>query len=333
MTTPITFFGSDQYSATVMKSLIASPKTQITNLITTDTPSSHSLRTLAKTHNIPIAYYPDLLTSPTRTVLAGKIGVLASFGHILPQSILDLFPDGILCLHPSLLPQYRNTSPVPYAIALGDKVTGITLFKIDNNIDKGSTLAQQSEPILDSDTSPILLHRLFTLGADLVTNHLTDTLICRHTDTLTHRHTDMPTCRHADMLIFTKKLTSESGHLEWNVVKKLINNQPIKPSDTNNKLLQLRLKRSANPASRERRGSRSQPLAISHKPLAILTDLVRALDGWERVWTIAPTHKGNLQISLTLPSPNHKPYAICHVLISGKPNPISWADFTTYYLL
>ena len=316
MTIPLTFFGSDQYSATVMQTLIASPEVTITNLITTTSdpqspktdPPWAELHQLAKSHNIPITYYPDFLTSPARTILAGKIGILASFGHLIPPSILNLFPSGILCLHPSLLPQYRNTSPVPYAIALGDKTTGITLFQIDNTVDNGKILAQQKEPILPSDTSPILLHRLFTIGAKLVISHLTQPAGPGPVGIKPHHP-----------LIFTHKLTSESGHLEWEVVQKLINNQPITASDTNNKLLKLRL-------------SRLQPSTKYHQPNTILTDLIRALDGWEKVWTIAKTKKGNLRISLTLPLNFHQSPTTYHILISGKPNPISWNDFQQYYL-
>jgi|SaaInlStandDraft_5_1057022.scaffolds.fasta_scaffold19503_3 hypothetical protein len=300
MTTPtlITFFGSDQYSAVVMQGLIASPKVDVTSLITIESVSAHPLHQLASTHNIPITLYsPDLtLTHPT------GVAVLASFGHILPPDIISLFPGGILCLHPSLLPQYRNTSPVPYAIALGDKMTGVTLFRIDNSIDNGKILAQSEEPILDSDTSPVLLKRLFTLGTNLVISHLTSPTEFTESTAST------------EPLIFTHRLTTESGHLEWEVVQKLINNHPIITSDTKNKLLQLRL---------TRQGSE---LSGSSEPRIILTDLIRALDGWEKVWTIADTKKGDLRISLVTKDSN----ILVH--LAGKPNPISYSNFHKYYL-
>jgi len=64
-----------------------------------------------------------------------EIGVLASYGEIIPQEVINLFPKGILVIHPSLLPKYRGASPIQSAIAAGDTITGSTIFKMDAKMD------------------------------------------------------------------------------------------------------------------------------------------------------------------------------------------------------
>lgn len=96
------------------------------------------------------------------------IGVLASYGNIVSREILDLFPFGILNIHPSLLPKYRGPTPVQTAILNGEKTTGVTIIKLDEKIDHGPILSQEKEEILENDTTPSLQKRLFEEGAKLI---------------------------------------------------------------------------------------------------------------------------------------------------------------------
>jgi len=279
--TNLIFFGSDQYSQTVLARLSQDPSLQITH--------SHDLPSTI--HHLP----------------PNTIGLSASFPYLFPPEIIQQFDGRLYNLHPSLLPQYRNVAPVPYAIAMGDSVTGITLQRIDEKIDHGEIIAQVEEPIHHDDTTPILTHRLFALGSDLFLEFLgSDLKGSAQPRIYNHRGRSDP----HGTLIFTKRLTSQSGFVEWSVLERLIANKPIKPTDTHNPLIQLRL---------------------THKPCAILYDLVRALEGYEKVWTIAPTRKGDLRLSLALPQLPTTSYQLL-VLIAGKPKPISWSDFTKYYV-
>ncbi|GBD34677.1 Methionyl-tRNA formyltransferase [bacterium HR35] len=72
------------------------------------------------------------------------VGVIAGFGKIIPQSIINIFPKGILNIHPSLLPKYRGPNPIRETILNGDKETGITIFIIDELIDHGPIVAVES---------------------------------------------------------------------------------------------------------------------------------------------------------------------------------------------
>ncbi len=275
--TKLYFFGSDQYSDTVLTYL-----------------RDHS--------DFSITHFSDLKSFTNGGMVqwsndAIPIGLCASFPHLFPSELISVFDGRLYNLHPSLLPQYRNVAPVPYAIALGDTQTGITLQRIDEKIDHGEIIAHIKEPILPGDTTPTLLHRLFAMGAELFLNYLDNS-----SPTPNYELPSTP-------LVFTRKLNSQSGFVEWPVMLKLIDNQPLTPEDTANPLIDLRL---------------------THHPERqhnILPDLIRALSGYEKVWTTAPTSKGDLRISFV-----YTPGGEIRVLIPGKPRPITWADFQKYYL-
>ena len=94
------------------------------------------------------------------------VAVLASFGYIVPGSIISLFePLGILNIHPSLLPKYRGSTPIETAIASGDKQTGVSIMKIVKAMDAGDVYAQKTIEISPTDTKFTLAQKLTTLGA------------------------------------------------------------------------------------------------------------------------------------------------------------------------
>jgi len=102
------------------------------------------------------------------------VGVLACFGLILPKRILDIFPMGILNIHPSLLPKYRGSLPVQTAILNGDTETGVTIIKLDEEMDHGGILGQEKDIIQSGDTTESLQMRLFEKGGEIVSQMLTD---------------------------------------------------------------------------------------------------------------------------------------------------------------
>lgn len=308
----IVFFGSDRYSAIVLQTLLDHPELHLSAVITDRSlPKDREqkivpnpVESLAISHNINVSYYPtnneekdnliDLIKSLTPTH-----GVAASFDHLIPAEIISLFPYGILNVHPSLLPQYRNVSPVQYAIAMGDIQTGVSVFKITPGIDNGKIIGQTVDKIGPEDTTPILSERLFPLGAQIVVDYL-----------LTNKITQQPAYDNSQPLIFTRRLTRDSGYLEWPVIQELINNKPIESNITNNHLLKKRLE--INP--------------LIHNSSSIIHDLVRALTPWPGVWSLVPTSKGELRISIDSVKPEIK------LKIAGKPKAISLNDFTNYYL-
>jgi methionyl-tRNA formyltransferase len=102
--------------------------------------------------------------------------VVAAYGQILPPSLLEIPCFGSLNVHASLLPRWRGAVPVQAAILAGDKVTGVTIMKMDAGLDTGPILAQQEVAIGPEETAGDLENRLADVGADLLIEILPDYL-------------------------------------------------------------------------------------------------------------------------------------------------------------
>ncbi len=100
--------------------------------------------------------------------------IVVGYGRIIPQWMIDLPSLGNLNLHASLLPKYRGAAPIQWAIANGEKVTGVTTMRIDAGLDTGDILLQQEEVILPEDTALTLGPRLSEIGAQLMAQTVDD---------------------------------------------------------------------------------------------------------------------------------------------------------------
>jgi methionyl-tRNA formyltransferase len=102
--------------------------------------------------------------------------VVAAFGQILKQDVLDLPPFGCLNVHASLLPRWRGAAPINAAILHGDVETGVTIMKMDAGLDTGPILTQRSMRLSPDDTAGSVTEKLSHLGADLLIETLPDYL-------------------------------------------------------------------------------------------------------------------------------------------------------------
>jgi len=100
------------------------------------------------------------------------VGVVADYGVYIPDEVSSFYPKGLLNIHPSLLPKYRGPTPVQSAILSNETKTGVTIIKIDSQIDHGPILAQKEYEIVKTETSFDLLKRLFSFGASLLEDTL-----------------------------------------------------------------------------------------------------------------------------------------------------------------
>ncbi|MBI5877577.1 MAG: methionyl-tRNA formyltransferase [Chloroflexi bacterium] len=98
--------------------------------------------------------------------------VVAAYGLILPQSVLDIPPLHCINIHASLLPKYRGASPITHAILNGERETGITLMQMEAGLDTGPIIAQRTVPIDTADTTGALEARLSVTGAELLAQTL-----------------------------------------------------------------------------------------------------------------------------------------------------------------
>jgi methionyl-tRNA formyltransferase len=167
----IVFFGSGTYSIPVIETLT---RNGLTLVFTTET--SGPLISFLEKNSIP--YFSTKVTGEkkiSKTELWQQVkdinptlGILASFGAIIPQDIINVFPHGIWNIHPSLLPKYKGPSPIQYTILSGEAETGVTIISLDEQVDHGPILAQEQYPLIGTETSQELLDTLFTKGAHLI---------------------------------------------------------------------------------------------------------------------------------------------------------------------
>jgi methionyl-tRNA formyltransferase len=117
-------------------------------------------------------YQPERVRRPESFELLqsfhADIMVVVGYGQIIPQAIIDLPRLGILNVHASLLPKYRGAAPIQWAIANGERETGVTIMRIDAGLDTGDMLLKAALPIEPDETAPMLSARLAPLGAQLL---------------------------------------------------------------------------------------------------------------------------------------------------------------------
>src|SRR5256885_9362144 len=98
--------------------------------------------------------------------------VVAAYGLILPQPVLELPRHGAINIHASLLPRWRGAAPIQRALLAGDRETGVSIMQMDTGLDTGPVLMQEKIPILEDDTLGTLHDRLAELGAGLMVQAL-----------------------------------------------------------------------------------------------------------------------------------------------------------------
>ena len=179
----IVFFGTPDYVLPIIRAIhkkfVTGPGKSPIVAVVTQSPkpigrkqilSYSAIDKWAHEHKLPIFYTADDLLKAN---LDFELGVLASYGEIIKRDVINMFSQGILVIHPSLLPKYRGASPVPAAIKNGDTITGVTILKMDEKMDHGPIVTQFKDEILATDTSDVLRNRLFEKSAEVLVETLT----------------------------------------------------------------------------------------------------------------------------------------------------------------
>ncbi len=132
--------------------------------------------------------------------------VTAAYGKIVPKDLLDIPKFMCINVHASLLPKYRGASPIQAAILNGDKVTGITVIKMDEGMDTGDMLLKKELEISDGETSYELFDRLAVLGSESVLEAL---------DLIESGNVSLKKQDNA-VASYTKMISKEEGHIDFN---------------------------------------------------------------------------------------------------------------------
>jgi methionyl-tRNA formyltransferase len=174
----ILFFGTDEFSATSLRQLIADGFTIGAVITKPDSRKGRGrelqvslVKQIAIEHSIPVWQPAKMaeIVEPLQVLTDERgekpIGVLVSYGKIIPQSIIDMFEPGIVNVHPSLLPKYRGPSPVESAILNGDAETGVSIMQLSAAMDSGPVYEQVTYLLNGTETSPELENTLAFTGA------------------------------------------------------------------------------------------------------------------------------------------------------------------------
>lgn len=123
------------------------------------------IKEVADLHHIPV-FLPEKLADIAEELLAldAQVGVLVAYGKIVPQAIIDIFPRGIINIHPSLLPQYRGSTPIEQAMLDGALKTGVSLMGLAKQMDAGPIYAQVEQKLDGTETKQELTRTLLLLG-------------------------------------------------------------------------------------------------------------------------------------------------------------------------
>lgn len=166
------------------------------------------VKAAALRHGIPV-YQPERIRRPEALErlkeLAPDAMVVVGYGQIIPQSIIDLAPLGVINVHASLLPELRGAAPIQWSIARGYRSTGVTTMRIDAGLDTGDILLQWETPIGPDETAPELSARLAAAGADLLVRTLAD--LCAGSI--------QPRPQNDSLATYAPIIKKEDGRIDW----------------------------------------------------------------------------------------------------------------------
>jgi len=177
----IAFFGTPDFAIPSLEALLQSPHEIVCIVTQPDKPQGRGMhiaysaaKKFGNAHQIPVLQ-PERISREVTILDPYKpdIIVTCAFGQILKQNVLDYCKYGVINVHGSLLPKYRGSSPIQWAVINGEKVTGVTIMHTDAGLDTGDIILRESIEIKDNETAGELFERISHLGAEVLLRALT----------------------------------------------------------------------------------------------------------------------------------------------------------------
>ncbi len=137
--------------------------------------------------------------------ISPDIIIVASYGQIIPENILNSSFYGAINLHPSLLPKYRGPSPVQEAIINNEKITGTTIILLNNEVDGGPIILQEKYKVNENEYLTELTIELFKLGSKIIKKILDNPKLILKAETQNKKEAS-----------YTNKINKSDGHINWN---------------------------------------------------------------------------------------------------------------------
>ncbi len=210
----VIFAGTPEFAAQALTAILAAGHHVPLVLTQPDRPAGRGMKLqpsavkqLALTHNLPV-FQPDRLKDPAThdpiRAAQADVMVVAAYGLILPQAVLDMPRYGCLNIHASLLPRWRGAAPIQRAIEAGDAQTGVTIMQMDAGLDTGAMLLAEALKVGAGETAGELHDRLATLGARLIV------------EALAQRDALVPVAQPPNGVTYAAKISKAEAQLDWN---------------------------------------------------------------------------------------------------------------------
>ncbi len=211
----VIFAGTPVFAVSALDALVAAGHVIVLVLTQPDRPAGRGLRTApsavkeaAERHGIAVLQPLTLRESGTQAALReaeADVLVVAAYGLILPQGVLDLPRHGALNIHASLLPRWRGAAPIQRALLAGDSVSGVCIMQMDAGLDTGPVLLSEAVAIVPDETGGTLQNKLASLGARLIVTAL---------ERLS-RGAVQATPQPADGVTYARKIGKAEARIDW----------------------------------------------------------------------------------------------------------------------
>ncbi len=221
----IVFMGSSQASAATLRAILKSPFLKVVGVVTQpDRPSGRHrkltpcpCKAYAEERKLSPIITPEKVNDPAVVEqirsLKPDVIVVVAFGQILKKELLEMAPHGCINGHFSLLPKHRGAAPVQDAILSGDEVTGVTIMRMDEQMDTGDILLTAIEPICSDDSAGELMDRLAILGAVTMSKAL-KLMVVGQLKRIPQDHS---------IATYSRKMLKTDGLIDWSRPAKEIN--------------------------------------------------------------------------------------------------------------
>jgi methionyl-tRNA formyltransferase len=171
---------------------------------------------IAKKNNIPLLLPEKLIDIKEQLQsLNTEAAVLVAYGKIIPKEIIEIFPKGIINIHPSLLPKYRGPTPIEQAILEGANKTGVSIMQLTPEMDAGPVYTQAEHNLTGSESKTELAEKLLELGSHILLETLPEIL----------DGSAQQTPQDNSQATYTNLLTKEDGIVDWNKPADIIERQ------------------------------------------------------------------------------------------------------------
>ena len=221
----VAYMGTPQFAVPTLQALLASRHVVCGVITQPDRPRGRGqqvsfapVKAVALEHGLPV-FQPERLRVPEVEAMlrtwAPDLGVVAAYGKIIPESLIQIPPLGMINVHASLLPRLRGAAPIHRAVIDGDTETGVTIMRIVKALDAGAMFAKVARPIGPDETSDAVERDLADLGA---------TLLVSVVDQIAGG-TSREQAQDDTLATYATRLTKEEGLIDWSLSATAIHNR------------------------------------------------------------------------------------------------------------